>query len=38
MNTHEKISYVEFPAKDIGATKDFFSTVFGWSFSEYGSE
>ena len=38
MDTHEKINYVEFPAKDIEATKTFFNTVFGWSFVDYGSE
>ena len=38
MNEHEKINYVEFPAKNIGATKDFFTTVFGWSFVDYGPE
>jgi predicted enzyme related to lactoylglutathione lyase len=38
MNEHEKINYVEFPAKDIEKTKAFFSAVFGWSFSDYGSE
>jgi len=38
MNEHEKINYVEFPAKDIEATKAFFSTVFGWSFIDYGPE
>lgn len=38
MNEHEKINYVEFPAKDIKATKDFFRTVFGWSFIDYGPE
>jgi len=38
MNEHEKINYVEFPAKDIEATKDFFTTVFGWSFVDYGPE
>ena len=38
MNEHEKINYVEFPAQDIKATKDFFSTVFGWSFVDYGPE
>ena len=35
---HEKIDYVEFPAKDIAATKEFFSTVFGWSFVDYGPD
>ncbi|MFC1749445.1 VOC family protein [Pseudomonadota bacterium] len=38
MNEHEKISYVEFPAKDISATKQFFSAVFGWHFVDYGTE
>lgn len=38
MNQHEKINYVEFPAKDIDATKIFFSTVFGWSFDDYGPD
>ena len=38
MNEHEKINYIEIPAKDIIATKDFFSTVFGWSFVDYGPE
>lgn len=38
MNKHEKINYVEFPAKDIEATKAFFSAVFGWSFIDYGPE
>jgi hypothetical protein len=38
MNDHEKINYVEFPAKDIEATKRFFFTVFGWNFIDYGPE
>jgi predicted enzyme related to lactoylglutathione lyase len=38
MNEHEKINYVEFPAKDIAATKNFFSSVFGWQFTDYGPE
>ncbi len=38
MNEHEKINYVEFPAKDIEAAKTFFNSVFGWSFIDYGSE
>jgi len=38
MNEHEKINYVEFPAKDIETTKTFFNTVFGWSFIDYGPE
>lgn len=38
MNHHEKINYVEFPAKDIEATKAFFTKVFDWSFTDYGPE
>ncbi|MBD3413081.1 MAG: VOC family protein [Candidatus Aminicenantes bacterium] len=33
-----KINYVEFPSRDIKAAKKFFSSVFGWSFMDYGSE
>ena len=38
MNEHEKINYVEFPAKDINATKLFFTKVFGWSFQDFGAD
>jgi len=38
MNEHEKINYVEFPAKDLEGTKEFFSKIFGWSFVDYGPE
>jgi predicted enzyme related to lactoylglutathione lyase len=38
MNQHEKINYVEFPAKDLAGTKAFFESVFGWSFTDYGPE
>jgi len=38
MNQHEKINYVELPARDMGAAKNFFSTVFDWSFVDYGPE
>ena len=38
MKEHEKINYVEFPAKDIKATKDFFTKVFNWSFVDYGPD
>jgi uncharacterized protein len=38
MNQHEKINYVEFPAKDLAGTKTFFQSVFGWSFTDYGPE
>lgn len=38
MNEHKKINYVEFPSKNIEATKAFFTAVFGWSFVDYGPE
>ncbi|MCG7497996.1 VOC family protein [Vibrio sp. Of7-15] len=38
MNNTEKISYVEFPAKDLEVTKAFFSQAFGWEFVDYGPE
>lgn len=38
MNASNKISYVEFPAKNIEATKVFFISVFGWTFEDYGPE
>jgi len=38
MNQHEKINYVEFPARDLTATKAFFSQAFGWEFIDYGPE
>jgi hypothetical protein len=38
MNEHEKINYVEFPAKNIEATKAFFTEVFGWSFEDFGPD
>ncbi len=38
MEKHEKINYVEFPAKDIEAAKVFFNSAFGWVFVDYGPE
>lgn len=38
MKKHEKINYVEFPARDIEETKKFFSKAFNWQFVDYGSE
>ncbi len=37
-NEHEKINYVELPATDLAAVKEFFSQVFGWHFVDYGPE
>ena len=38
IDIHESINYLEFPAKDLKATKTFFSAVFGWLFVDYGAE
>tara|TARA_R110002049_G_scaffold123816_8_gene279142 strand:- start:66 stop:425 length:360 start_codon:yes stop_codon:yes gene_type:complete len=38
MNSNDKINYVEFPARNIEATKAFFATVFGWTFEDFGPE
>lgn len=38
MNDHEKINYLELPAKDLEATKAFFTQVFNWKFTDYGPE
>lgn len=38
MPEHEKINYVEYPAKDLQGTKAFFEKAFAWSFQDYGSE
>ena len=38
MPSHEKIDYVEFPSKNLNATKAFFEDAFSWEFTDYGSE
>lgn len=38
VNVHEKLNYVEFGAKDLAATKAFFSSAFGWTFVDFGPE
>jgi predicted enzyme related to lactoylglutathione lyase len=38
MDEHEKINYVEFPARNLEATKAFFNKAFAWSFQDYGPE
>mgnify|MGYP003388586445 CR=1 FL=1 len=38
MNEHEKINYVELPAKNLEATKEFFIQSFNWSFQDFGAE
>ena len=38
MPQHEKLDYVEFPARDLAVTKAFFSAVFGWEFEDFGPD
>ena len=38
MNGDGKLNYVEYPARDIEATKRFFIEVFGWQFEDYGPD
>jgi uncharacterized protein len=38
MPENEKINYVEFPAKNLTTTKEFFTAVFDWSFTDFGPE
>ena len=38
MRNYPKINYVEFQASDFDATKAFFKSVFGWSFTDYGPD
>lgn len=33
-----KINYIEMPSRDLEATKAFFTSTFGWSFVDYGTE
>ena len=35
---HHKITYIEFTTTDIESTKKFYSTVFGWSFKDWGPD
>lgn len=38
MRAHEKLNYVEFPARDLPATRRFFSAAFSWEFEEFGPD
>jgi predicted enzyme related to lactoylglutathione lyase len=38
MNENDKINYVEFPCRDIAATKVFFQAAFEWGFEDYGPD
>jgi predicted enzyme related to lactoylglutathione lyase len=33
-----QIDYIEFPASDVAATKEFYGAVFGWKFEDYGPD
>ena len=35
---HNKITYIEFSTTDIERTKQFYGTVFGWTFQDWGPE
>ena len=36
MREDGKIDYVEFPAQDLAALRDFYGAAFGWRFQDYG--
>ncbi len=38
MSQAPTINYLEFPARDLSATKAFFNSVFDWQFIDYGPE
>ncbi|MEM6646210.1 MAG: VOC family protein [Bacteroidota bacterium] len=38
MDQPQRINYVEFPATDLDATKQFFAEVFEWIFTDYGPD
>lgn len=38
MKAHQVINYLEFPARDLETTKAFFTSVFGWSFTDFGPD
>jgi predicted enzyme related to lactoylglutathione lyase len=35
---HHTINYIEFSAEDVARAKQFYSTVFGWTFEDYGPD
>ena len=37
-NNNHRIDYIEFSATDIAATKNFYTAVFGWKFTDYGPD
>ena len=35
---HHRVDYVEFATTDVAAVREFYSSVFGWRFTDYGPE
>lgn len=38
MTIHEKINYLELPARDLKAAEAFYAKVFGWTFEWFGED
>lgn len=38
MDKNKKLDYLEFPASDFDKIRKFYSTVFDWTFTEYGPD
>ena len=38
MRTDRRIDYVELPARDLARAREFYSSVFGWTFEDYGPD
>ena len=37
-NAANKIDYIEFQARNVAASRKFFEQLFGWKFTDYGSD
>ena len=38
MPSHNRIDYIELPATNLEAVKDFYADVFGWTFTDHGPD
>ena len=38
MRTENRVDYVEIPVTDLKKTREFFSSLFGWSFTDWGDD
>ena len=38
LSHNNQIDYIEFPAVELSKTKEFYSSVFGWKFEDYGPD